>query len=1180
MKKTIAIFILLALSAYPKGFSDWLEKRIDAYFKNKIKKYSKEIKIKKTQYIFPNKLILIGIFYNKDGFSLKGDGSLEVNIALSKQIEPILSPKVILKKPQFSVKDAFFKKKKRISLPNIEIIVEDGRGNIADFGTFNNVSGYVKNKGFRFNGSGLGGKACIEGKGEGFKASIKDAKIDLLPYLVGIKKRGLADITIKKEKEMEIVVDIKNGSIMTRLERLERINGMVLFKGGGSKGHLVFLHRKTPVKIKFNEKMGLYKINGDFFYNKTQFPFSIEGSLKNNAFRLTKGNIKNTRFFGRIKDDISLSLFFDNEYSLLPLFHPALSSVILNGSVTITGQFEKPNITGSLTLTKNNDVLSLSICGDNNILSLKTGTISLSGIKLVDCANGTLSLKPFFISCNLVNPLLFKDGKIEGGINNLEVSLLSEKRRLFIKKGGKDARFKYADIIKGFPVDCYGGVIFEKERAKILVEYGKIGQIPINNGLCSIRLKDGLIVENFEFLIDDITSIHSQFEISKNKIDAPLFITNIKTNHLYKNLKALADFKGRIIGDIKNPTIFGQLYSPEPKITADIIMIEDSLILKNGRIKNTIFEFSFSFQDNSISGFTGFEDEEISTISFILPSIEGRAKGKAIFSGSLYNPEIVGSITVLNPLLFGGIYPNSINLDFNVKDKVFSSKGCITSDDGSVSFNTNISNGEIDTGGNISNFKLASLPITGSLSFKGLYRDKVMEGTLSLKNIGALGYKIPDIVEVIQYQQDKGLRLSGIISGKVKKGQADILVSLTDFKIGQGKITGTITACGETENPEINGEIEIRGSALKLPIFLESLDEVLCKIKIEEGIIRILNFKGRAKKTRIALQQIKENVFEVKTEGEPIKIDIPGVIKGEALCELMVSYNEKSFKSEGKIIISNARFTYPPTKEMKGASFLDQVIYGVRIEAGHNVWFYNELCEAEIEKGGFLRLQKIDDIIKPEGSCHSKKGRISYLEANFILQDANFEFRDGIPYLTGYAERIEREIPLTLSHSGIVSLPIELCLSSKAYPEKTHNELVKILQGGKESPAGFIARIVGGRITGELTRSIQRLTGTELEFATPFLEEVFSGTQTYSYSLVGTEVKIGRYLTQRFYLIYEYLIKEYEGGKYKYRHRIGFEYDIGRKAGFRYLYTPNIYTPKKEKREQEHEFGIKKSISF
>lgn len=1178
MKKIIAVFILLTSLAFPKSFVfDWLEKRIDAYFKNKIKMYSREIKIEKTEYIFPNKLKLIGISYNKDDFFLKADGLLEVNIEVSKNMEPIFYPKVILNKPQFSLK---IKKKKGISLPNIEIIVEKAGGNIGDFRA-SNVSGYVKNKRFSFNGSIAGGNASISGKQEGFVAYIKNAEISLLPYFVGIKKAGRADITIKREKKTQIIAEIKNGSIMTRPAILEKIKGRVLFEEGGSEGRLAFLYRNIPIKIKFNEKMGLYKINGDFCYNKTEFPFLIEGLLKDNAFRLTKGNIKNTRFFGRIKDDISISLFFDNEYSLLPLFHPVLSGVILNGSATIGGTFEKPDIAGSLTLTQKNNSLEMFISKDNNALTFKTGAISLSGIQLASSLNGTISLKPFSISCNLIDPFLFTNGKIEGGTNTFNASLLSEKRRLFVKKDGKDIRFRYADVVKGLPMDCYGRIIFEKDITKLLIEYGKIGQIPINNGFFNIKLKEQIAIEKFELLIDDITSIHSSFEISKNKIDAPLFITNIRTEHFYKNLKALADFKGRIIGDIKKPAIFGQVYGIKPKITADIIVIENSLILQNGRVENTIFEFSLLFPDNSISGFAGFSDEELSRVSTLLPfifSISGRACGKAIFSGSLYDPEITGRITVLNPLLFGMISGDSINLGFKVENGVFSSEGCISSDCGSISFRANIlKDGRIESKADISNFKLTELPITGSLSFNGLYidRDKAIEGTLSLKNIGVSGYKIPDIVEVIQYQQDRGLRLSGLISGKVANGQADVLLSFYDFKIGEGKIRGTITACGEIENPEIDGEIEITGSNLKLPIFSELLDEVVCKIRIEEGIPKVLSFKGRAKKTRIVLQQIKENLFKIKTEGEPIKIDIPGTIRGEALGELMVSYVEKSFKSEGKIIISNARFTYPPTKEIKETSLLNQFIYGVRIEAGHNVWFYNELCEAEIEKGGFLRLQKIDDIIKPEGRCYSKKGRVSYLEANFILQDANLEFRDGTPYLDGSAERIEREIPLTLSYSGMVSLPIKLCLSSKAYPEKTQDELVRILQGEKEKPAGFIARIVGGRITTELSRSIRELIMIDLEITTPFPETFFSGTQTYNYSLVGTKVKMGRYLTQRLYLIYEALIEGYESEKYKYRQRIGFEYDIGRKTGFRYLYTP-----KGEKREQEHEFGIKKSISF
>ncbi|MEW6482552.1 MAG: translocation/assembly module TamB domain-containing protein, partial [bacterium] len=711
------------------------------------------------------------------------------------------------------------------------------------------------------------------------------------------------------------------------------------------------------------------------------------------------------------------------------------------------------------------------------------------------------------------------------------------------------------------------------------IEYGKFGEIPINQGFCNVKLENGIFVENLELLVDGITSIYSSFEIKEDKIDAPILITNIKTDRILKNLKAKVDFKGRLIGFLKNPSIFGQIYSTSPKIIADIMIIEDTFTIKNGRVNNTTFELDVFLSSKTISGFAGFNNENLSSLSNIFlipPHISGIAQGSATFSGFITNPEIIGRIKVLNPTFFQGINADSISLCFKVKDKAFSSSGDITLDDGFISIDTDIfSGGEIESKGNACSFKIAELPISGSFSFNGLYKDKTMDGTLFTRNIIISGYRIPDITEAMQYQELEGINLSGMVSGSIKKGVCNLVVSFDNLQIGPAKVTGKITAKGEVRDLEIDGEISIVGSDLFLPIFQEPLDDVSCRLSIDDSEIKILSFAGRTKKTKIILQQISENRLEVKTSGEPIKIDIPGIIKGEASCELIIENIEDELVSKGKIIVSNARFTYPPTKQGLGGGFLNQFIYGPKIEAGHNVWFYNEFCDIEIGKGGWIRLVKEKDMIKASGFCHSKRGIVEYLSSNFSIGSADFEFRDGIPYLTGYAGATIDGIPLRLSHSGILSLPLKLSLSSPSFPEKSEDELVRIIQGKKEKPVGIIASVVGKRITKGLASSIQSLVRLDLEVITPFAENIFQGTQTYSYSLVGTEVKIGRYLTERCYLIYEGRIEDYKSEKYRYKHRIGFEYDVGKRTRIRYLYTP-----KGEREDEDYEIGIKKDVSF
>ena len=407
---------------------------------------------------------------------------------------------------------------------------------------------------------------------------------------------------------------------------------------------------------------------------------------------------------------------------------------------------------------------------------------------------------------------------------------------------------------------------------------------------------------------------------------------------------------------------------------------------------------------------------------------------------------------------------------------------------------------------------------------------------------------------------------------------------------GSGQINGELKIEGDLDDPEINGRVSISADSLKVPVISEVLSDVVASLSIEDGKVRLSSFSANVGMTKI-LAYSKELSLErqellVRTEGDALHIKIPGLITGEVRAEVSAKRQEGLDSGSGEISFYNTSVTWPPETKSKAEMplYLQNILSGIKLSAKHNVNYYNPWVKIEVAEGSWIKLKKRDDQIEVAGNAWAKKGNIDYLGQDFTIKEGNLEFREGIPYLSGEAETKVDSVRLLLSHKGVMNTPIEPVLSAPdESPPKTQEELIELLQtgkGGSEGIKGFIGtffgRLVGKRITKEASSVLRTTLGMDIELNSPFVEKVLSeDSKGYAYAFSGTEIICGKYLTDRLYLLYDCLIEEGEEERYKYRHKIGAEYLIGRRTYLKYLYTPET-----EKAMKEIEISIKRRFDF
>jgi hypothetical protein len=1138
------------------------------------------------RYSFPNQVLLSDFKLKRENLSILADA-----LIIRWEFKPGFPKRLILIKPNIFVR--YYRIAKRGSLPSERIFIKDGRVEIEKIGEFTRVSGSLKDGRIQLKGYGFGGEIRLFAERDEYRISLSDCSLFSLSDLSG-------DLVYRDR-------EVFGEDISFRYRRLA-------FEIDSFEGSL-------------SENLLSGNIKGRFYYQKL-IPFRSTFCYQDGSLKVEKLCFGNLSLSGEITPSLNLSIEAEGED--LGLF--GIKGASISGTATLKDNMADIAVS-KMAIFGHTLSFSLLCEKEEDTISISTDEVFADGVKVAERVLGTVSVKDNTInSCFLnISMLPFFEKAEVFYDKDLHISL-------YQKGGGKvemsgmpkRAELKIERIaVANRTLSSAGRLSFAKGKFRLSLSDGSIDKIPLNSLDVSFTIKDGINIEELKATLDRITSIYASGFFTEDEVNIEILSLNMRLSHIAKRLgEETTDFKGRLLGSPKSPALFGQLYSPS--FRADFAMIDKKITLRNGRMKNTFFEADLDLTKREIEGVIWFEREDLyRTTSFLLlPQIaDGELYGTATLRGSFSNPQILGTITLWEPTLFEKIKAERADVEFSLHNNELSIKEFFFFQE--EGFGTGTALIETERGcilaeAGLCNFKIAQTPFTGLLSFSGSYTDGAVKGFLKTEGLLlAERYMLPNLVSRVWYKpkslrfecrengisgkieeeeidlslvidREKVLSISGMLD--LKKRRCDLTISVSSlsiahigFLLGTGKVDGRISVCGEIENPEINGEFSLKADSLRVPI-VSKIEDVVGRFKIEDGFLRIESFSGRIKESHIIITSSEKLIPErlklsIRTEGPPIPVEIPGLLSGFAKIDIRVVKEGELPFGKGRIELFNTRFTYPPIRrEKKVSPYLKNILYNTKIFAKHYVVYYNQFAEVEVEEGSWILLSSEDGETEIEGEAWAKRGRVEYLGTDFELRSAHLQFRGGVPYLYAEAETTASGVLILLQHRGELRLPLALTLSApEEYPPKTQDEIAKLLQFGErkgsklqDAIASLLAKVVGKRITKEATRQIRELLRADLELITPFAEKVFyEDSPKYEYALVGTELRLGKYLTDKVYLIYDGLIEEYKEERYILRHRIGFEYRLGHRTSARFLYTP-----KEEKEEEDYEFSIKKGIRF
>jgi hypothetical protein len=1233
------IAIILCLPALVFSFSwkdfskKFTEKKIKSVLHREIEG-EEDIYFSSIKYNFPNELLLLSFKMKKEGILLSTD-----NITVRWELKPGFPKKVILTKPVISIKKNAESKQEAFS-PQYKIVVIDGVINLEDVGEARKIQGFVQKDRFEFKGEAFSGKILLSGKRGDWRLSLIKADVKNIPYPTK-KKAGQADISVNyRDNNWRAKIKVRDGAI----ETLRSLSGEFVVEKNGAVYAKDISFRSMDIGFSLKASSGNIskdsvsgKTNGKVCYKKKTIPFASDFLYKAGKLRIQNARIQTASICGEIFPKIDIKAIFDKLD--LGIVHSGLKGEIGQGTVTVSGSPENPILSGEIELpnrgekiafTKQGERYKLFVSGRTSfeaiverkkeVISIEAKNLFYENTSIAESLKGEIAPKKDRIGFAL---LLETGTNLKGEIDN--------KRNIKSFIQVKDRMIRGKRLNAEIELSCL-------EKTGFLSGSGSVGNIPFEKLKTEFSIEKGINFKKIEVIVDKKTALHGSGNIDTNGVNIEILAILFDLSHISDRLKGiLADFQGRVVGEIDNPTIFGQLSCQNPKFRLDFALIGDKLTMRKARLHNIFLDADYSIAEKSINGQMRFENEELGRIInfFSLPeTIRGRLSGTTTIKGLLANPSFSGSLTLSEASLFEAIETGAGELEFSLTDKRFSTQWFqFRKDLGTISLSKFIidgNSGEIRLEADLDNFEIFGLWLSSDLSFSGSATKESLNGETHLSDTSISGYKIPDISNLISYIPKKGWefahfhRKAGIL-GKIGIEEKDWLVDLRlllpeealilsgsinpeenvgslslcllpfhlqnlPYLSGSGHIQGELKIEGDLDDPEINGGLSLRADSLKVPVISEILSNVVASLSIEDGKARLSNLSASAGKTKIFAYSkelsLERQELLIRTEGDAMAIKIPGLVSGEVKAEVSVKREGDLPIGAGEISFYNTEFTWPPeTKaEKEMPLYLQNILQGIRLSAKQNVRYYNPWAKIELAEGSWIMMKKRDGRIEVAGSSWAKKGDVDYLSQSFAIKEATLEFREGLPYLFGEAEAKRDGTRLLLSHKGVMNLPIELLLSAPdESPPMTQEELIKLLQTGEKGSAGirglvttFFGRLMGKKITKEASSVLRGTLGMDVELSSSFVEKALSkDSKGYEYAFSGTEIICGKYLTDRLYLLYDCLIEAGEEERYRYRHKIGAEWLMGRRT-----YLKCLYTPETEKIMKEIEVSVKRRFGF
>src|SRR5665648_1108846 len=399
-----------------------------------------------------------------------------------------------------------------------------------------------------------------------------------------------------------------------------------------------------------------------------------------------------------------------------------------------------------------------------------------------------------------------------------------------------------------------------------------------------------------------------------------------------------------------------------------------------------------------------------------------------------------------------------------------------------------------------------------------------------------------------------------------------------DIKQIQGLTNAELKLSGTLNQPILNGNIALNGGLIELYELPAKISDLSASLRLEDNLVKIeeMNFQvdqytiyasGEFALKNLQFQDLNINIWSNQEEilyqdifkaQADLKVKLTGLFNFPHIEGILtLSQGELNWKKNNKEIPFNSLELLSKLINLKGDIDLEVQILDD---------FIVKSKDLDLKLVGGLKVQGALSVPKLNGGLQIKQGYISFLDKKFRVSDGKVIFTDstGEDMILDIRAKTEiDDIDVFVNVSGILVQPmitfssspalseseiISLLMFNKNYTGLTEGEIGTIL---REEMVNLIAQGLSIRFINQIEDEIANSLGLdEFKIETIFKQEQDSDLAFFpSFSLETLAFKVGKYLSENFYLTYSAPLFEMEIGDLEIEYKLSDDLTLNTQVG-------------------------------
>ncbi|MGB6606901.1 MAG: translocation/assembly module TamB domain-containing protein, partial [Atribacterota bacterium] len=405
-----------------------------------------------------------------------------------------------------------------------------------------------------------------------------------------------------------------------------------------------------------------------------------------------------------------------------------------------------------------------------------------------------------------------------------------------------------------------------------------------------------------------------------------------------------------------------------------------------------------------------------------------------------------------------------------------------------------------------------------------------------------------------------------------------------DIKQLQGSTNAELKLSGTLNKPILNGNIALNAGLIEFYELPAKISDLNVSLRLEDNLVKIkdMNFQidqykiytsGEFTLKNLQPQDLNINIWSNKEE-----ILYQDIFKAQADLKAKLTGLLTSPHIEGVLTLSQGELNWKdnnkdiPTDPSELLSQLSNFKGDIDLEVKILDDFIVKSKDLDLKLVGGLKVQGALSVPKLNGGLQIKQGYISFLDKKFRVSDGKVIFTDstGEDMILDIRAKTEiDDIDVFVDISGILVQPmitfsssptlseseiISLLMFSKNYTGLTEGEIGTIL---REEMVNLIAQGLSIRFINQIEDEIANSLGLdEFKIETIFKQEQDSDLAFFpGFSLETLAFKVGKYLSENFYLTYSAPLFEMEIGDLEIEYKLSDDLTLNTQVG---TFSPQV----------------------